>query len=136
MAAEFDERIIAAALAAALNTALAPHAVFEFGEVPGADENPGVLPDIYVVSALERRFVQSGRAVGRTDRTGWRIQLRYVGRDVAEARWCVPRIATALNGKTITVSGTESTPITHETSQAVGPDSGRFSGLVEYTFAL
>jgi hypothetical protein len=39
-------------------------------------------------------------------------------------------------GKKITVNGEESTPIVHESTQAVAADGDRYSGLSQWTLAL
>lgn len=111
-----------------------PARVFDYGTVPGLDDNDGVLPDIYVVTYLERRYVPPFRA-GRPAVTGWRVVCRYVGRDVDEARWAANQVAEALDGITITV-GDRTALITFETNSDIEPDEGRYSGSSSWTYAL
>jgi hypothetical protein len=109
--------------------------VYEYGKVPGADGNPGVLPRIYVLISLGRRFVPANKG-DTTARSGWRVSLRYVGHTIDEVRWAGARIADALDQKRITVAGLDSTALLHESTTPAKPDSGLFSALVSYTYAL
>lgn len=128
------------ALAALLGeTELGDH-VYDYGTVPGEDGVPGQLPDFYAVLSIERRPVPASKANG-TNRTGWRLTVRYVDKYAANARLVGSWVRAAFestpgHGKRIAVGGVQSTPLTHETTQAVGPDDGRFSGSVTYTLAL
>lgn len=135
MTAILDERQHIAALSTLMTATLGPDRVYDFGMVPGADGNPGDLPPIFALLALERRYVQPNRA-GRSGVTGWRLSVRYVGRSVAEARWAQMQVAAALNEVTLTIAGVTSTPVTHESTTAIALDDGRFSGLSSWTYAL
>lgn len=139
---ELDERAHVAVLAPMLDATLGPDPdtgaatrVFEYGKVPGADGNPGQLPRIYVLVSIERRFAQP-RQANMTNRSGWRISLRYVGHTVDEARWAALQITNALNQRQITVGGAFSTAITHEQTRTVEPDDGLYSGRSDWTYAL
>lgn len=128
-----DEREHASALKALLSAPLNGH-VYDYGKVPGADGNAGSLPNIFALLGLERRYVEPMKA-GRTQRSGWRLTVRYIGRTVDEARWAAAKVAEALEDRVV-VDGAVSTPITHETTQAIALDDGRFAGWASWTYAL
>ncbi|HKY58305.1 MAG TPA: hypothetical protein VJL80_09730 [Aeromicrobium sp.] len=136
-----DERIHRDVLEPLLRAALGVEPVtgdqrlYDYGEVPGADGNDGVLPSVYVLLTVERRYVGPRRA-GRAGRSGWRITARYVGRNVDEARWALDKVTDAIDEARLTIGGYVSTPVTHESSTAIEPDDGRFSGLTVWTYAL
>ena len=129
-----DERKHVEAIKAALTAALGANRVFDYGTVPGTDGNAGTLPPIFLLLGLERRYVEPTRA-GRTTRSGWRLTVRYVGRTVDEARWAAAKVAEALETRLV-VDGVTSTPVTHESTQAIALDDGRFSGWSAFTYAL
>lgn len=110
--------------------------VYAYGEVPGMDRNPGVIPDIYVLLTIERRYAPPVRMVGRPSRSGWRVTCRGVGRTVNEARWAMNASTNALEDLRLQIADATSTPLTLEVAQLVEPDDGRFSGLVTYTYVL
>lgn len=128
-----DERPHAAALLAALNTALSPRAAYTRGKVPGLDNNAGTEPAIYAIVDLERRNNTPTLRAGRTVRRGWRVTVRGVGRTVDEARWALARASVALEGAQVDV-GTPTTPLLFETADQVAPDEGRYSGAITYTY--
>jgi hypothetical protein len=138
---ELDEREHIAVLTPMIEATVGPDPdtakdrVYEYGKVPGADGNDGVLPRIYVLISIGRRFAPPNKG-DTTARSGWRVSLRYVGHTVDEARWAGSRIAAALDRQRINVAGLDSTAITHESTTPVKPDAGLFSGLVSYTYAL
>jgi hypothetical protein len=128
------------ALAALLHGTDLGSDVYDYGKVPGADGNDGVLPDAFALLYIERRYVPPTRA-GGTDRTGYRASVRFVGTTTPNARVIGGWVSSAFEispgrGKRITVGGVDSTPLTHESTTAVEKDDGRFSGLVVYTYAL
>lgn len=128
-----DERPHAAAILAALNTALDPRVAYTRGKVPGLDNNAGTEPAIYAIVDLERRNHAPTLRAGRTVRRGWRVSVRGVGRTVDEARWALARVSTALEGATLPV-GVGTSPLLFETADEVAPDGGRYSGAVTYTY--
>jgi hypothetical protein len=134
-ASPLDERAHRDVIAPLLTATLGANRVCDYGGVPGADNNPGTVPDLFALPAFERRYVEPYHA-GRATRSGWRLTVRYVGRTVDEARWAALKVATALNEVRVTIGGIESTPITHESTQAIAPDDGRFSGWSVWTYAL
>ena len=135
-----DERTHFALIAAALAATLGEDApgvgrVYDYGTVPGSDGNQGMLPSVYALVSIERRYVEPARG-GRSARSGWRVTIRYVGRTVSEARWAGLKVAAALNEQRFVIGGEKSTPLTHESTNGVEPDDGLFSGSVAYTYAL
>lgn len=135
MSGALDERDHLDLITTMLTAAVGDNRVYLYGQVPGSDGNPDELPEIYVLVSLERRQVIP-RQAGRTNRTSWRLSVRYVGRTTSEAQWAGWKTATALNEQQITVAGITSTPFLHETTNAVAPDAGLYSGLVAYTYTL
>lgn len=109
--------------------------IYDYGKVPGADGNAGTLPPIYLLLTVERRATGVYRAA-RAGVSGWRISIRGVGRTVDEARWALHKATVALDEQNLLIGGKTSTPVTFNTSQAVGKDDGRFSGLIAWTYAL
>lgn len=135
MSAVIDERLHAEALTAALTAKVGENRIFDYGMVPGADDNDGTLPPIYVLLSIARRYAEPTTA-GRSPVTGWRVSCRYVGSTVAEARWAQMQVAAALNEVRLSIGGKTTTPITHESSTAIEPDEGMQSGLSSWTYVL
>ena len=129
-----DERIHRDALVSLL-AAEVGDIVYDYGQVPGADGVTGTLPNIFCLLGLERRYADPTRS-GMASRSGWRLTVRYVGRTVKEARWAGYHVAAALDGARLTVGDHVSTPVRHETTQAIALDDGRFAGWASYTYSL
>lgn len=109
--------------------------VFDYGKVPGADGNSGVLPATYVLLTVERRYVEPQTA-GRSGVTGWRVSCRFVGNTTPNARAAGNWVTAALNEVRIALGSVSSTPITHESTTAVESDDGMYSGLSQWTYAI
>lgn len=114
--------------------------VYDYGKVSGEPGNGSKLPNAFALLSVERRYVLPNRQ-GGTAVTGWRVSVRFVGTTAANARriggWVRDAFeSTPGRGKRLTVLGVESTPVTHESTTAVEPDDGRYSGLSQWTFAL
>lgn len=140
MAPGLDESAHWDALAAILRAVTVQSAdlmVCDVGMVPGdSDGNvPGTMPDLFAQLQVERRNVPADRS-GRSGRSGWRVSVRLVARYPKNTRDAQAAVQAALDGIRVTVDGHESTPLHHELSQAVRPDDGMFSGLVQVTYAL
>lgn len=129
-----DTRDHARAIATAVSATNLP--LYDYGKVPGADGNPGTLPDIYCLTTVERRAGLPVRRVATTGRTGWRATFRVVGRTVDEVRWGLKQVSDALDSQRLTINGVETTPIQTESEQAPGPDEGRQSGLSSWIYTL
>jgi hypothetical protein len=130
-----DSRAHATAVKAAIKAQLGPNNAYDYDEVPGTNGNAGILPNIYVLVTVQRRFNGNRRLTAQAGLTGWRISARAVGRTIDEVRWAMFKVATALNEERLTISGSTTTPIQFETDQAPESDDGRFSGLALYTYA-
>ena len=126
-----DTRQHVAALKAAVSATLGADRVYRFGDIEGKT----TMPPIYALLAVERRFAPSDRQ-GMAGRSGWRVSVRYVGRSASEAEWAEFKVGQALDGVRLTIDGHTSTPVAHESTTTVEPDSGRFSGLSSYTYAI
>lgn len=134
-----DEQDVWSALKALLVTSPLGDDVYDYGEVPGVDGNPGQTPEAYTLLSIERRHVPTNN--GRTSVTGWRSSIRYVATTAEDARLVGGWVRAAFEispgrGRRLSVSGATSTPITHESTIAVTPDGDRYSGLSQWTLAL
>lgn len=136
MTALLDARPMATAIRAAIAAYEDSLPVYDYGRVPGSDDNAGTLPPIFALLTVERRGNPQLRASARTTRTGWRFTVRVVGRSTLEAEWALAKVAGALNEVVLTVAGEATTPIQFERSQAPELDEGRFSGLSSWTLAI
>lgn len=125
-----DERLHRTALIAAITAFEDDLPVFDYGKTPAT------LPPIFVMLAIERRYVEPQTSTGTTSRSGWRILFRFVGRTVDEARWAQMKLTQALDQKRLSIGGYTSTPVRHESSSAIAEDDGRYSGSAEWTYAL
>ena len=110
--------------------------IYAYGQVPGLDNNPGVVPGIHALLVIERRYAPPALMVARAGTSGWRVTVRGVGRTVDEARWAMNAATRALEGRRLSIEGVMSTPLTLEVAQMVEPDDGRFSGLATWTYVL
>lgn len=132
-----DERLVRDAVVAALPGVN----VYDYGKVPGSKgpdgtTNSGVMPDNFALIALERTYVEPVRTTRRPSRSGWRLQLRYVGRTPDNARLTKLKVE-AIDGEVLTVAGHEpSTPVVFESADRITPDEGKFSGESIYTFTF
>ena len=130
-----DERTHRETIKALLTATLGPNRVYDYGTVPGADGNAGTIPPIFTLVSVERRYVEPSKA-GQASRSGWRVNVRFVGRTVAEADWAAWKVTQALDGVRVSLDGVTSNPITHELSEDIAPDDGRFSGRKQWIYAL
>lgn len=129
-----DARPVATEAKAAIKAQLGPNNVYDFGQVPGADGVGGTLPNIFVLLSVERRYNDTRILSGDDGLTGWRIAARSVGRTVDECRWAMLKVATALDGKRLTLDGAVTPPIQFEADQSPEWDDSRYSALTLYTF--
>lgn len=124
-----DENLVHAAVAAVLQPALPTGvSVYAHGKVPAP------LPQKWVLLTIERRYTETTH-VGRT-RTAWRAYVRSVAINTYTARDLTFRCSEALEDLELVIDGETSTPVAHETSEAVRPDDDKFSGLTAWTFTL
>jgi hypothetical protein len=124
---------VAMAALAALNASLA-----SYGPVSGAvkavdlDDNEARSNDEHVQVTVTRRF-SNGERAGRESQSPWRITTRPVANYVSNARELETRCATGLSGVRLTAGGQTSTPVRLESSDAIGEDDGKYSGLTTWT---
>lgn len=137
-----DEREHSAVVIASIKTALTAlrsdigENVFTHGSVPGEDENAGSLPTAFVALSIERRFVTPSGMVRMPSLSGWRISAHHVASTVNNASLVGLAVANALDGQRLVIDGYTSTPVLLELTNAVAPDSGMFSGLSQWTYAI
>jgi hypothetical protein len=138
-----DERAHFTALKTLLDAALSPRVTYDYGTVPGFDNNTGTRPTIFALLAIERRQVPVTRSTATPTRSGWRVSVTVVGAFPDNVRQYAEKVTQALDGVRLTVDGVTSTPVQHESTQAIQRDtsiavgqSGAFSGVSMWTFVL
>lgn len=134
-----DERPHVAAVTAAIAAVNAQlgEDTYDDGDVPGMDDDgEDLVPRIFVVLKIERRYLESTKSTRHSSRSSWRISARYVGTTKNEARWAGARVSDAFESVRLSVEGFTSSPIEHETTSAVAKVDGRFSGLSTWTYTL
>lgn len=117
----------AAAVLTAINAAISPKLAYDYDTVPSP------RPDDYIEVGIIRVFGGAQRQSGQKGRTGYRILVRSISRDVFNARLMHDRAMGALEDLFLPVAGKQ-TPIQFETSEPIGPDDGWFSGYSSYTY--
>lgn len=132
-----DEQTHFDAIEAALKVTVGDH-VYDYGRVPGLDDNTGTIPAQFALLAVERRFVPASRMSAQTAVSGWRVLVEVVAANYpANVREGLADVASALNEQRLTIGDQQTTPIQHETSEAIVPDGkGWYSGRTFYTYAL
>lgn len=100
-----------------------------------ADLAPAALPTKYCEVYVTERFSEGHRFGGRSDKRAWRVQVRAVAQIEANAQTIRTRVRDALEDKSVTVSGVESTAMLRGASdEPIRPDEGWFSGLSEFVY--
>ncbi|MFJ9387704.1 hypothetical protein ACIRON_02715 [Nocardioides sp. NPDC101246] len=110
--------------------------VYRPGKVPGWNGNTGSLPQMWVQLTIERRYTETTHGVRARTRTAFRAYVRSVADTEHNADELTRCCTEVLEDALLTVDGDASTPVEHETSEAVRPDDGKFSGLTAFTFTL
>lgn len=130
-----DENVAHAAVKAVLQPALpAGVSVYAHGEVPGTNGGTTPLPQKWVLLTIERRYTETTH-IGRT-RTAFRAYVRTVADTKHNAGDLTLRCTEAIEDAVLVIDDVESTMVAHETSEAVKPDDGKFSGMTSFTFTL
>lgn len=129
MSTDAHAEVIKARLAAATK-----RDVYDLDEIGRAQR----LPAEYVAVQLSRRFSdESLRFDGFRGPVAWRLSTRYVAKSVTNARLLRDRVTGSLEGQTLTVSSSTSTPVTFETGDAFEPDDeGYHTALDDWTYVL
>lgn len=109
--------------------------VYRKGSVPGSDGNQGTLPQKFVALHLERRYIPASHGSRRRSRSGWRMVVRAVA-DMPRNAEALLVDCSGIEDAQLTVDGSRSTPVEHESSEAVKADDGKFSAATTYTFTL
>lgn len=137
-----DERLHMTVIKALLNDALKPYSAYEYGEVPGDQNNPDETkrdapkPAIYALVTVERRYAEITTLAALATRSGWRVTARSVGRSPNEARWAAFAISEAIEGANLAIGDQISTPVAHELTNGIEIDEGLYAGLSSYTYVL
>jgi hypothetical protein len=131
-----DQRAHADAIKAAVTAAMAPKwSAYDFGGVPGFDDNTGDQPNLFALISVDLIPGSNQRMSAQTGVTRWRVGIRGVGRTVDEVRWVLFKAAGVLHEKSLTVDERLTTPLQSEPGQAPSKDAeGRYSGLSTYTY--
>ena len=115
-------------------------AIFDFGDIPGVDGNPGTLPRLYGLLECQRMPLEALHASRLATRSAWRVTARSVGSTADEARWVAKQFASAFDSARLTIEGFESTPLFHEETEAVarfGSGTDRwFEGQSSWSYCL
>lgn len=109
--------------------------VYRKGDVPGSDGNEGILPQKFVTLHLERRYIPASHASRLRSRSGWRMVVRAAA-DMARNAEALLVDCSGIEDAQLVVGGGRSTPVEHESSEAVKADDGKFSAATTYTFTL
>lgn len=125
-----DVRAHMTTLLGIVDASLGEWSAYRYGEL---DDKKA--PHIFALVSVERRYVTPDRG-GRSGYSSWRALVRYVGRTALEAEWAGAKVGAGMDGVRFTVDGRISTPAIHESTSAVRPDEGRFSGESVYTYTL
>lgn len=120
----------AAAIRDALDAPLGKWSAYDYDDVPD------VLPGLYALVTVSKRFGAPIYMCGGKAQHGYRLTTLAVGRTIDEARWVRDRIADALEDKPLTIDGDTTTRVRLESEQPIEPDDGRYSGLTSWTYAL
>lgn len=120
----------AVAIEALLDAVVDPKGAFEYDAVPSP------RPTRYIEFGISRRFGGEPRTSSRKATTGYRLSVRAVADTIKDARTMHEKARAALEGIRVTVDGRVSTPIQFETEEEVGPDDGKFSGHIAYTYTI
>lgn len=134
MSVLLDARPHATAVKDALDVPLGAWAAYDYDDVPGANDNHGKPPGIFVLISVERRFNPNVRMSAQAGTTAWRLAVRSVGRTVAECRWAQVRVAEVLNEGRLLVAGIYTSRLQYESGNAASFDDGRYSAVDIYTY--
>lgn len=92
-------------------------------------------PSHYCEVMVTERVTEFSRYGGRSDVRSWRAQVRSVARYEDNAKTNRSRVGGALEDRTVTVGGIESTPMRRGASDdPVRPDDGWWSALSEFNY--
>lgn len=123
-----------AAIAALLSIPERP--LYERGDVPGLDGNPGPEPLRYLILDLERTDAPSSRMSATASRSGWRASVICVGKQRTEVRAGLTHVSTALDSTALTIAAELSTPIHYESTTDPRPDGAYMSAESVWTYVL
>lgn len=104
-------------------------------EAYGYDDVPDVLPDIYVIVSVTRRFAPAARFNGVHSMDHMRLTTLAVGRTEDEALWAQDRIGQAIEQKPVTIGSGVAYAVFDDARPPVLKD-GRYSGLLTWTYAV
>ena len=120
-------------------------ATFVIGVLDAAGVPTYLLDDLQDMDQLPRDYAElhlSGRGrgdvrrAGRSEVTGWRLQVRVVNGTAGNAFLALDRADRALTGSRITAGGKTSTLLDAGPSDLPAEDDGYYSALAEWTFTL
>lgn len=104
---------------------------FTLQQLADVANKPSAYCEVYVTERIGENY----RYGGRSDARAWRVQVRAVAKYEDNAETIRARACGALEDRTVTVGGVESTPMLRGASDdPIGPDDGWYSGLSEYVY--
>lgn len=109
--------------------------IYRKGDVPGADGQGGTLPQKFVTLQLERRYLPPSHGSRQRSRAGWRAIARAVANTTRNAEDLLDDCS-GIEGQRLVSDGRRSTPVEYESGTAPGPDDGKFSGSLTWTFTF
>ena len=124
----------AAAIRAYLDTALA--GATQQWHAYDYDDVPDILPTIYAVISVTRRFADDFRFSYARNLVGYRLTTLAVGTTVDSTRWVRDRISAALTDTPLDLNGQPTTPVRFELENPIAWDDGRYSGMTTWIYAL
>lgn len=126
-----DARLVYDAIAAILAPVLpAGVNVYAHGKVPAT------LPAKWVLLTVERTLLAPAHGARVRTRSAWRVYVRPAADTSRNAEGIANDCAVALEDVRLLVAGATSTPVAHDSTEAVRPDDGKFSGMTSYTFTF
>lgn len=126
-----DSTLVHQAIAALLTPVLPTGCkVYAHGKVPMP------LPQKFVLLTIERAFLPASHGSRLRSRTAWRAYVRSAADSSHNAEDIAAKCSVVLEDSRLVVDGDTSTPVAHDSTEAVRPDDGKFSGMTSYTFTF
>lgn len=105
---------------------------YTLGQLAKMSTKPAQYCEVYVTERVGEVRMSGGRSSQRS----WLVQVRAVAQLEDNAEKVREKVRDALEERTVTVGGVESTPIAAGPQDPIAPDSGWFSGLGDFTYHL
>lgn len=106
--------------------------LFTYSEIEAIPEPK--RPPAYIVFDVSRMYGGAETSDGTTGASMWRIGTRAVADDSDNANVLLDDCTAALEGQVLVVNEEPTGPIEFETSVPTGPDAGKYSGSIDWTY--